>query len=336
VDLYAELALPGPRGGTPDRRAGSVRRTATTDMVWPDGYAGGLVLEGRARDLYTPAVGEPVVLDAAVTRVAIGDARTITAIAAVPTRDGIEGLVGAQGGTYLRGAIDDVLPGEREAATALHLLLDDVAGCSLIAGFVWSRFDPDFRERMRANTPNFGTRKGRVICSGLRPGGFAQVTRLDPAYEGPMCAVMPVVPLATDDPWAWHELPEPAEVCMRRHRRLDVRRDGDHLVVDEQFRDSVWEPDGSEIVLHEYEVAARIDAATGTLAAVTASPRVLPFPECPSAAPNAARLVGTPVRAFRTDVQQSLTELDCCTHLNDMLRCLAEVPVLATHLPPPA
>ena len=332
MDLYAELDLPGPRGGTPERRPGSVRRTATTDMVWPDGYTGGPLLEGRARDLLTPAAGEPVVLDAAVTRVAIGDARTITAITTVPERPGTAALVGAQGGTYLRGAIDEALPGEREAGTALHLLLDDVAGCSLIAGFVWSRFDPDFRERMRANAPHFGVRKGRVICSGLRPGGFAQVTRLDPAYDGPMCAVQPVAPFTTDDPWGWHEVPEPAEVCMRRQRRIDVSRDGDDLVVDEQFRDSVWEPDGSEIVLHEYEVSARIDAGAGTLRAITATPRVLPFPECPSAAPNAARLEGMPVGAFRTDVQQSLTELDCCTHLNDMLRCLAEVPVLARHL----
>ena len=334
MDLYAELDLPGPRGGTPDRRPGSVRRTATTDMVWPDGYAGGLRLEGRARDLLTPESGDPVVLDAAVTHVAIGDARTITAIDATPDRPGLPGLVGAQGGMYLRGAIDDALPGERDAGTALHLLLDDVAGCSLIAGFVWSRFDPDFRERMRANTPHFGVRKGRVICSGLRPGGFAQATRLDPAYEGPMCAVRPVAPFTTDDPWGWHELPEPGAVCMRRQRRLDVWREGDDLVVDEQFRDSVWEPDGSEIVLHEYEVAARVDATAGTLTAVTATPRVLPFPECPSAAPNAARLVGMPVRAFRTDVQQSLTELDCCTHLNDMLRCLAEVPALGRRLDP--
>jgi hypothetical protein len=35
------------------------------------------------------------------------------------------------------------------------------------------------------------------------------------------------------------------------------------------------------------------------------------------------------VRSFRTDVQSTLTELQACTHLNDMLRCLAEVPALA-------
>jgi hypothetical protein len=40
-------------------------------------------------------------------------------------------------------------------------------------------------------------------------------------------------------------------------------------------------------------------------------------------------MVGRPVRTFRTEVQTTLTELQACTHLNDMLRCLAEVPALA-------
>jgi hypothetical protein len=38
------------------------------------------------------------------------------------------------------------------------------------------------------------------------------------------------------------------------------------------------------------------------------------------------------VSSFRTRVQQTLTELRACTHLNDMLRSLAEVPALAGSL----
>ena len=60
-----------------------------------------------------------------------------------------------------------------------------------------------------------------------------------------------------------------------------------------------------------------------------ATPRVLPFPECQWAPEHAALLVGRPVQSFRTDVQTTLTELQACTHLNDMLRCLTEVPSLA-------
>jgi len=329
--MPTEAALPGPVVGTPPRRRGSVRRTATIDMGWPDGPGGPLRLIGRARDLLTPQLDDPVVLDEAEMLVTVGDHRTITAIEVRPDRAGIERLVGAQGGVYLRSAIDDALPTEREAATALHVLLDDIAGTSLIAGFVWSRWQPDFARRMRQARTSLGIRKGRIICSGLRPGGFAQTaTQHDGAA---LHAVQPAGDISTpDDPWGWHAMPPRPEVAMRRHRRIDVWRDGEQLVVDELFRDSAWEPDGSEIVLHEYEIGARIDAPSGTLVSVAATPRVLPFPECPWAAPHVRQLVGHPVRTFRTDVQQTLTELDCCTHLNDMLRCLAEVPVLAASL----
>ena len=56
---------------------------------------------------------------------------------------------------------------------------------------------------------------------------------------------------------------------------------------------------------------------------------MLPFPECQWAPEHVTLLIGRPVRSFRTDVQSTLTELQACTHLNDMLRCLAEVPALA-------
>ena len=51
-----------------------------------------------------------------------------------------------------------------------------------------------------------------------------------------------------------------------------------------------------------------------------------PFPECQWAPEHVVLLIGQPVASFfRTDVQTTLTELQACTHLNDMLRCLAEV-----------
>ena len=255
----------------------------------------------------------------------------IAAIECVPAQPGIGRLVGAQGGSYLRTAIDDAVPGERERATPLHVLLDDIAGTSLIAGFAWSRWHPDYAARMRAARGNMGVRKGRVICSGLRPGGWAQTAK--EAGHDHDHDIQPAGDISTpDDPWGWHEWPERPPVCMRRHRRIDVRPEAGELVVDAFFRDSCWEPDGSEIVLHEYQVAARVDAATGTLVDVRATPRVLPFPECPWAAHHTSQLVGHPVRTFRTDVQETLTEMECCTHLNDMLRCLAEVPTLAAAL----
>lgn len=321
--------------GTPDRRPGSVRRTATIDMVWPGGLGTPLHLVGRSRDLLTPPGGDARVLGEAGMRVEMAQYRTVTAIEVSPAREGIGGLVGAVGGSELRSAIDRALPGEREEATPLHLLLDDVAGTSLISGFAWTRAEPALLERLKRDaaakggpmSPAFGMRKGRIICSGLRPDGWAQTH-----WKHEMSPTHAVVKAgdirAPHDPLAWHEFPPDPELGMRRHRRIDVWREGDEVRVDAFFRDVCWEPDGSQIALHEYTVDARIDASDLTLVFVEAKPRVLPFPECQWAAQHADHLVGMPVTGFRTRVQETITELKACTHLNDMLRCLAEVPAL--------
>jgi hypothetical protein len=318
--------------GTPSRLPGSARRTSTIDMVWPDGFGTSLHLVGRARDLVTTAEGEPVVVGEAEMLVTVGANRTVESIETVPHRDGTSELVGTQGGSYLRSAIETALPGERQAATPLHLLLDDIAGTSLIGGFAWSRWRPEAMQNMnRAMPPEFGLRKGRIICSGLRPGGWAQTARehgSDQAHAIRLAGDL----LVADDPLAWHAFPERPPVAMRRHRRVDVRPEGDTLFIDAFFRDSCWEPDGTEMALHEYTVVSEVDAATHTLKAVRATPHVLPFPECQWAAPHVDQLVGMPVDGFRTSVQETLVELQCCTHLNDMLRCLAEVPALAAAL----
>ena len=107
---------------------------------------------------------------------------------------------------------------------------------------------------------------------------------------------------------------------------------GDMIEVDAHFRDSLWDQDHAELAVHEYTVAATLEAESHVLRSIETVVRVLPFPECPWAAPHASTLVGMPVDSFRTSVQDTLTELQCCTHLNDMLRGLAEVPTLATHL----
>jgi hypothetical protein len=127
----------------------------------------------------------------------------------------------------------------------------------------------------------------------------------------------------------WHELDEHPPVAMRRARRIDVWREDDSIAVDAMFRDSCWQPDGVEVAVHEYSIAATMDGPSGRVLSVEATPRVLPFAECPAAAPNAAWLAGVPVRDLRSEVLVRLRSTDCCTHLNDALRALAEVPVLA-------
>ena len=224
-------------------------------------------------------------LDEAAMRVVIGPNRTVASIEVTPERPGIDGLVGTQGGSRLRRAIDTVLPGERDAATPLHLLLDDIAGTSLVGGFAWSRWREDLAEAMHrgAPAPVPGTPPSRTTPAARHPqrpdhllGASprrmgATATRARPPTRGTRYDPPETSPLPTD-PWGWHEWPETPPVCMRRHRRIDVRPAGDSLVVDAFFRDSVWEPDGSEMALHEYTVQAEVDAATLSLIAVDAVP----------------------------------------------------------------
>src|SRR5699024_2852902 len=94
-------------------------------------------------------------------------------------------------------------------------------------------------------------RKMVGICSGFRPG--ASSLDDDGFQSGIPHRVQPVSAIEDpDDPWSWHELEEHPPMAMRRSRRIDVWPDGDIIQVDAMFRDHCWEPDGTEIAVHEY------------------------------------------------------------------------------------
>ena len=59
---------------------------------------------------------------------------------------------------------------------------------------------------------------------------------------------------------------------------------------------------------------------------------MLPYRECPTAAGNAPRLVGSRLPELREKVLTDLRGTLGCTHLNDALRALAEVPHLVQRL----
>ncbi|HEY6429797.1 MAG TPA: DUF2889 domain-containing protein [Acidimicrobiales bacterium] len=320
-----------PVGTPPARRPGSVRRTSTVLMSWPAGPSAELHLKGRARDLVTPLVGEPRVIAAANLYAVSGRERDIQRIESNPAVPGLERLIGCRAGGNLRASIAAELPGEMENGTPLHLLLDDLAGSTLISGFtliLWGEVFPEIGERMKVGA---GTRVMRDVCAGFRDGSAA--IKPDGTMAGLHQNTTPTGRIDDPtDPLSWHELDDHSGMAMRRARRIDVWYDGGELRIDSMFRDSVWNPEGQEVVLHEYEIFAAADRASGTLDSVTAVPRVLPYAECPGAAPNASWMAGTDLRTMRGEVLQRLRNADCCTHLNDGLRALAEVPVLATAL----
>jgi hypothetical protein len=77
---------------------------------------------------------------------------------------------------------------------------------------------------------------------------------------------------------------------------------------------------------------ATADPDTLLLTSVEPDARILPFLSCPSAVGTAQAVVGTPLRELRTTVLERLARTAGCTHLNDALRALAEVPVLLAKL----
>jgi hypothetical protein len=331
----------GPAGPAPVRPASSVRRTSTVDMTWPGGLGTQLRLDGRARDAVTTSPDDaPVVVSEATTSVGVGPMRVIDEIVADPAPDGLQNLVGARGGGHLRGVLDEFLPEERAGGTLLNLLLDDISGCSLIAGFAWSRWSDQWmmaerrstmpqptEEQMRAHRQSL-----EGVCIGFRPGASA-------LSEGGLGRgahrIQPVPPLVNpSDPHGWHPLAELPEVSMRRARRIDAWVDDTHgvIVIDSAFQDSAGDPAHGRVAIHEYLLRATADAETGTLLSVDPDPRVLPFLECPSAKLTAQVLVDTPLRTLRSTVLERLAKTNGCTHLNDALRALAEAPVMLRSL----
>ena len=290
-------------------------------------------MQGNARDFYTPADGSPPVIVAEDKFTAyVSETREILRISSEPDRPKLTRLPGSRAGGQLRAAIDAAVPEEMNAGTPLYLLLDDLAGASLVAMWAWSRWSTHWLEdARRSGITSTAGRKGKMegICIGYRPGSSALATE---SAEAAKPVGTPVVSLRNpDDPLGWHDLPEQSGVGMRRARWIDVWVD-EFIHIDSGFQDSATSPDGGREAVHEYRLAATADRATGRVVSLTADPRILPYRECPAAAANVDRMVGYTLGELRSSVLQVLTGVAGCTHLNDALRALAEVPLLAAKL----
>ena len=136
-----------------------------------------------------------------------------------------------------------------------------------------------------------------------------------------------------DDPLGWHEFPIAEGIGFRRARRIDIVLDG-MIRVDSAFQDSAASPKGGRVAVHEYRLSAVADPGSFNLCAVHADPRILPYAECPSAIAGLQRLIDVPMPELREKVLVELRGVAGCTHLNDALRALAEVPALLDRFMP--
>jgi hypothetical protein len=337
--MNVELPLKPPRSTanpSPLRRPGSIRRTASVDFDWADGPFSQRRLQGRARDYLTPVGGGAgIATREAWLEAGVDGERTITAIAADPAPARLGELVGERGGNHLRSVLRDIMPELLAEGAPLYLLLDDISGTSLISGWGWSLWNVDWMGAARGKIPPEELAKMMQdragVCWGLQLGNTGMTPNgdnfnRDAADGGDL--------RNPDDPEGWHVFPETKQVSMRRARRIDVWRDAsDGLIhLDSAFQDSAPRPEGGRAALHEYRLTGTVDPLTMELLSLVPEPRVLPFIECPGAVTNARKLVGTPLPLIREAVLRDLRGTAGCTHLNDALRALAEVPKLVEQL----
>ena len=308
-----------PLGHAPLRRPGSVRRTMSLDVTWPHGFAGHSYIAGRGRDIRTPSAGQAPVLLREDRLDAEADHRTLITVASTPPRIALAELAGARAGGYLRD--------ECAAGSPLHLMLDDLAGVTLVSRWAWSQWDQGFAAAPTQEARDKIADRMTGVCMGFRPGSSAIADQRAPSMEQNVTAVGPLA--HPDDPEGWHALAEYGEVQFRRARRIDAWRQGEEIHIDAGFQDSANTPGGgARVAIHEYRLHATADGATGALTAIDATPGTLPYRECPAAPVNLPSLVGTPLAELRQTVLERLRRTDGCTHLNDLVRSLAEVPVL--------
>ncbi|WP_395391974.1 DUF2889 domain-containing protein [Novosphingobium sp. BL-8A] len=321
----------------PPRPANSLRRTSSIDVAWPDGPEGERLFVGRARDYLTGQDGHGRTLTEGEFRLRMSEDKTITQIAADPAPAGIGQLVGARAGGHLRMLLREVVPELIQRADPLYLVLDDLSGTALVSAFAWGQWFPErmelLRQRLGAADGASALAQRANVCWGLQEGnsgvsGDAPLDKVADADAGQLRNAA--------DPGGWHPFLEHEGPGFRRARRIDVTRDGGLIHIDSAFQDSAKLREGGRVAIHEYNLAATVDAETLEVLNLSPEARILPFRECPGAVHNVARLVGRNLGQVRENVLEMLRGPEGCTHLNDALRALADVPRLVEELRQPA
>jgi hypothetical protein len=288
---------------------------------------GPVAVVARGRDLLTRADGAGQVLGTArLDMQADYRAGIINQITSDPPHPGLATLAGTGAHSGFRRAVDHAMPGERDSGSLRFQLLDDLPIALLLSGRAFK-------------VAGVGINPGRAhrwpttidICAGWAADGtlVAGLTELGPPLNSG-----PEAPAAEldDDLLGWHEAGAPPPHSTRRRRRVDVREEDGVAQVSCYFRDTYFEADFTETVVHEYAVQGTVDTETLRFTSCEADPGALPYPECPAAAASAGRLAGAPVDGLRSWVRGTFTGTTTCTHLNDTLRSLEDVGALLRSL----
>ena len=285
----------------------------------------------RARDLFTGQnPDDPAELEAEWITLGMQPGAVAQTITASRRANELAALAGRRVGGPLRNGVAETMPEEPENSTLLYRIIDDLAGGAFLAMAAWqSWLAGGIRAFNQAiGQPSLMDMKMEGMCVSYRPGSPALLPdgrqNEDFAYRsiGPFAGVSP-------DAHAWHPLLTTDGPNEGRLRYMDVWRDEGAVQVRFGFQDSSAMP-GTALrrLFHEYTGRAVIDPETMVLKAIDMEFGSLPFTTCHAAAVTPQALVGQSVRDFRQAVIAVLPGITGCTHLNDSLRTLQDVPAL--------
>lgn len=317
-----------PMQSSPRRRPHSVRRTSTIDTSWPEGFDADAVMRCRVRDLLTLDGHGHSIADATVT-VRLSPTREILEITTSERALDLSPLLGTVVGPGFRRAVAASVP-DLPPGGPVHLLLDDLPGAGLVSGYAMLASGVD----MGSGDPTAMDSRADLCSGWVRDGVFLAAIRETgqiPVPNGPASGNLQ----AADDPLSWHEFGAMAPTSTRRCRLIDVsvdEADPGGVRVETLFRDNHADQHGRETSFHEYALVALVRRDDGMILGLSATPHVLPWRECPSAAASAGQVVGTRVGEISELVRSTFRGPATCTHLNDTLRHLAGVEHLLAQL----
>lgn len=323
-----------PGGAVPVRKPNSIRRTSSLDIFWPNGRANPSHIIGRARDIHTDAAHAFQSLGEAAIEANAHITRELVNARNIPADSRLDQLCGVRAGGQLRSMLRTLFPDPDERDSAQYLLLDDLAGATLVSSWGWFAWEGYSRELAdRIHTHGIGGNQGdmRGVCIGFAAGSTSLNASGHPHIEQQSSAIVPSL-VSADDPDGWHDLPDIQGPHSRRARWIDLWIEGSDLVIETGFQDSAARQDGLRQAIHEYRAEARVDMGSSKVIGLHATPHVLPHQECPAAVANLQRLVGHEMASLRDLVPQLLAKELGCTHLNDVLRALSATPFLAGRL----
>ena len=282
-------------------------------------------VEARARDLWTATDGTATVVDTARIAARLdGPQHHLVAIESGAEAPGLQALLGAVVGPGFRAKVDRAVPELTGTGALLYLLLDDMPGATLVSGYAM------LHAGVVGNVVHDEYLDARGdLCAGWAVDAsmmtIIKEQGINPTPLGPEAP-----PLTDgDDDLAFH--PTDAARAVRDAPPAPTRRHGtpDRPVRRTRSRCSSATPTSTPTAWRRSSTSTPSTSPSTRRRARSSS--IDPAPTCcrgrsargPLA--SAGRLVGQPLADLRPWVRETFVGTSTCTHLNDVLRGVADV-----------